>query len=93
VIAKLEKKPQALKKLEEIFEVCGRGDGGARRFGRGNAAEKVPVIQKYVIAGCETGAAGDHRHPDAGIDDRKCRVHTGGGQRMWATRCSTGPTR
>jgi len=48
VIAKLEK-PQALKKLEEIFEVSdgvmvARGDLGVEM-----PAEKVPVIQKYVI--------------------------------------------
>ena len=48
VIAKLEK-PQALKKLEEIFEVAdgvmvARGDLGVEM-----PPEKVPVIQKYVI--------------------------------------------
>jgi pyruvate kinase len=48
VIAKLEK-PQALKKLEEIFEasdgvMVARGDLGVEM-----PAEKVPVIQKYVI--------------------------------------------
>src|SRR5437879_9646031 len=48
VIAKLEK-PQALKQLEEIFEAAdgvmvARGDLGVEM-----PAEKVPVIQKYVI--------------------------------------------
>jgi pyruvate kinase len=48
VIAKLEK-PQALKRLEEIFEAAdgvmvARGDLGVEM-----PAEKVPVIQKYVI--------------------------------------------
>ncbi len=48
VIAKLEK-PQALKKLEEIFEAAdgvmvARGDLGVEM-----PPEKVPVIQKYVI--------------------------------------------
>ena len=48
VIAKLEK-PQALKRLEEIFEasdgvMVARGDLGVEM-----PAEKVPVIQKYVI--------------------------------------------
>jgi len=48
VIAKLEK-PQALKQLEEIFEasdglMVARGDLGVEM-----PAEKVPVIQKYVI--------------------------------------------
>jgi pyruvate kinase len=48
VIAKLEK-PQALRKLEEIFEAAdgvmvARGDLGVEM-----PAEKVPVIQKYVI--------------------------------------------
>jgi pyruvate kinase len=48
VIAKLEK-PQALKQLEEIFEVAdgvmvARGDLGVEM-----PPEKVPVIQKYVI--------------------------------------------
>jgi pyruvate kinase len=48
VIAKLEK-PQALKRLEEIFETAdgvmvARGDLGVEM-----PAEKVPVIQKYVI--------------------------------------------
>jgi pyruvate kinase len=48
VIAKLEK-PQALKQLEDIFEAAdgvmvARGDLGVEM-----AAEKVPVIQKYVI--------------------------------------------
>ncbi len=48
VIAKLEK-PQALKHLEEIFEAAdgvmvARGDLGVEM-----PAEKVPVIQKYVI--------------------------------------------
>jgi pyruvate kinase len=48
VIAKLEK-PQALRRLEEIFETAdavmvARGDLGVEM-----PAEKVPVIQKYVI--------------------------------------------
>jgi pyruvate kinase len=48
VIAKLEK-PQAMKRLEEIFEasdgvMVARGDLGVEM-----PAEKVPVIQKYVI--------------------------------------------
>jgi pyruvate kinase len=48
VIAKLEK-PQALQQLEDIFEasdgvMVARGDLGVEM-----AAEKVPVIQKYVI--------------------------------------------
>src|SRR5881409_2850481 len=48
VIAKLEK-PQALKQLEEIFAasdgvMVARGDLGVEM-----PAEKVPVIQKYVI--------------------------------------------
>src|SRR5438067_12146935 len=48
VIVKLEK-PQALKQLEEIFEAAdgimvARGDLGVEM-----PAEKVPVIQKYVI--------------------------------------------
>jgi pyruvate kinase len=48
VIAKLEK-PQALKQLEDIFEasdgvMVARGDLGVEM-----PAEKVPVIQKYVI--------------------------------------------
>jgi pyruvate kinase len=48
VIAKLEK-PQALKRLEEIFEAAdgvmvARGDLGVEM-----PAEKVPVIQKFVI--------------------------------------------
>jgi pyruvate kinase len=48
VIAKLEK-PQALKRLEEIFETAdgimvARGDLGVEM-----PAEKIPVIQKYVI--------------------------------------------
>jgi pyruvate kinase len=48
VIAKLEK-PQALKQLEQIFEasdgvMVARGDLGVEM-----PAEKVPVIQKYVI--------------------------------------------
>ena len=48
MIAKLEK-PQALKRLEEIFEAAdgvmvARGDLGVEM-----PAEKVPVIQKYVI--------------------------------------------
>jgi pyruvate kinase len=48
VIAKLEK-PQALKQLDEIFQVAdgvmvARGDLGVEM-----PAEKVPVIQKYVI--------------------------------------------
>ena len=69
IIAKLEK-PQAIQHLESILEAAdgvmvARGDLGVEM-----PPEKVPAIQKHVIrrAG-RLSQAGDHRHPDAGVDD------------------------
>ena len=56
MIAKLEK-PQAIEHLDEIFEAAdgvmvARGDLGVEM-----PAEKVPVIQKYIIRRAATGAS------------------------------------
>ena len=81
VIAKLEK-PQALKKLEEIFEasdgvMVARGDLGVEMPAEKSAGDS----EVCHPPGRGLAQAGDHRHPDAGIHDRKSASHAGRSQR------------
>ena len=71
VMAKIEK-PAALTVLDEILEIAdglmvARGDLGVEL-----PLETVPGKQKQITrAARRVGQAGDRRHPDAGIDDRR----------------------
>ena len=59
-----------------------RRDGGARRSGRGDLAREGaahPEIDHPARA--PQGPLRDHRHPDAGIDDREPDAHARRGQR------------
>ena len=70
LVAKIEK-PQAVTRAEEIVRAAdcvmvARGDLGIEL-----PIEEVPIVQKQIIcARGRAGPAGDHRHPDAGLDGR-----------------------
>ena len=85
IVAKIEK-PEGWENIEPILSITdgvmvARGDLGVE-----TALEKVPRIQKSIIRRARRkGKIRDHRHPDAGVDDRAAR-------RPRAPRSATSPT-
>ena len=79
VIAKLEK-PEAIENLDAILRVAdgvmvARGDLGVEMN-----PERVPVVQKMIIAKArESAAAGDYGDADAGVDDAESAADARGG--------------
>ena len=77
LIAKLEK-PEAIAQLNAILDVAdgimvARGDLGVEM-----SPEKVPQIQKYVIARCTTQSGSRHHsHTDARVDGDEIPVQLG----------------
>ena len=93
VFAKIEK-PQAVDNLDEIVAafdgvMVARGDLGVEL-----PLEKVPLVQKRIVATAARGLqAGDRGDPDARVDDRREPARPGPRPPTSPTRSSTAPTR
>ena len=94
ICAKIEK-DNALENIEEILRGHRRGDGGARRPGRGAALRAGAASRRSASSHLANARrpAGDHGHADARVHDRRTRGPRAPRRATSPTRSSTAPTR